>query len=191
MRLYSLYGVTLLVFLTMGCSVTYRAAMEPIPPSLQVDKFQGQGEAISIKNEAREGVVPIGKTLPMEGEEYVVGEPDIRHYSTDLKQVTDVTASFLAEELSKRGFSVWGDASKSITLNVTGIYLAYFNPYLSSFYHCLIEMEYTTSDGRNKTVRGSHLSDYYARACNGAIMRGVVDLLNDQELIDFLTSKER
>ncbi len=133
----------------------------------------------------------MGKTLPMEGEEYVVGEPDINRYSTDLKQVTDVTASFLAEELSKKGFSVRGDASKSITLNVTGIYLAYENPSdMNPSYHCLIEMECKTSDGRNKTVRDSHLSDHHARACNGAITKAVVDLLNDNELIDFLKRKE-
>jgi hypothetical protein len=166
--------------------VTYRAEKYAIPSDLRVNEFQGQGEAVSIKNEAREGVVPIGRTLPMEGEEYVVGDPDARHYFTDLKQVTDVAASVVAEELSKNGFSVRGDASKSITLNVTGIYLAYFNPYLSSFYFCLIEMEYKTSDGHNKTVRGNHLSDHYAEACNGAIMSGVVDLLNDEKLIDFL-----
>ncbi len=191
MRSFNLYGVTLFVFLTMGCSVTYRAVIEPIPPSLQVDEFQGQGEAISIKNQAREGVVPIGRTLPMEGENYVVGDPDARHYFADLKQVTDVTASVLAEELSEKGFSVRRDASKSITLNVTGIYLAYFNPYLSSFYFCLIEMEYKTSDGHNRTARGNHRSDHYAEACNGAITGGVVDLLSDEELIDFLKSKEK
>jgi hypothetical protein len=191
MRLNNLCGVSLLVFLTISCS-TYRAEKYAIPSYLQVDEFQGQGEAVSIKNGAKEGMVPIGKTLPMEGETYVVGDPDLRHYSTDLKQVTEVTASVLVGELSKKGFSVRGDASKSITLNVTGIYLAYFNPYLSPYYLCVIEMEYKTNDGRNKTVRGNHRSDHYARACNGAITSGVVNLLNDDELIDFLLrSKER
>jgi hypothetical protein len=192
MRLNNLCGVTLLVFLTIGCSVTYRAEIYSIPSYLQVNEFQGQGEAVSIKNEASEGVVPIGRTLPMEGEEYVVGDPDINRYFTDLKQVTDMTASLLAEELSKKGFSVRGDASKSITLKITGIYLAYtalYSTYPS--YRCLIEMEYKTSDGYNKTVRSSHLSNHYAEACNSAIMSGVVDLLNDEELIDFFKSKER
>ncbi len=191
MRLNNLCGIMLLVFLTIGCSVTYRAGIYAIPDYLQVNEFQGQAEAVSIKNEAREGVVPIGKTLPMEGELYLVGALDIRHYSTDLKQVTDVTASFLAEELSKKGFSVRGDASKGITLNVTGIYLIYESPSsINPSYRCLIEMQYTTSDGLIKTVHGSHLSDHYARACNGAITKGVVDLLNDDELIDFLKRKE-
>ncbi len=192
MRLNNLCGVTLLVFLTMGCSVTYRAEIYSIPSYLQVKEFQGQGEAVSIKNEAKEGVVPIRRTLPTEGQEYVVGEPDIVRYFTDLKQVTDVTASLLAEELSRKGFSVRGDASKSITLNVTGIYLAYTAVYsMYPSYRCFIEMEYTTSDGYKKAVRASHLSDYYAMACNSAIMSGVVDLLNDERLIDFLESKER
>ncbi len=192
MRLNNLCGVTLLVFLTMGCSVTYRAEIYSIPSYLQVKEFQGQGEAISIKNGAREGVVPIRGTLPMEGQEYVVGEPDIVRYFTDLKQVTDVTASLLTEELSRKGFSVRGDASKSITLNVTGIYLAYTAVYSANpLYRCLIETEYKTSDGYNKKVRASNSSDYYARACNSAIMSGVIDLLNDEELIDFLESKER
>ncbi len=192
MRLNILCGLTIFILLTTGCSITYRAGIYAIPDSLQVNEFQGQGESVSIKNEAREGMVPIGKTLPMEGEEYVVGEPDINRYSTDLKQVTDVTASFLAEELSKKGFSVRGDASKSITLTITGIYLAYESPSDGNlFYHCLIEMECKTSDGRKKTIRGSHLSDHYAMACNGALMKGVVDLLNDSKLIDFIKSKER
>jgi hypothetical protein len=172
--------------------VTYRAQIYSIPSDLQVNEFQGQGEAVSIKNEAREGVVPIGRTLPMEGEEYVVGDPDINRYFTDLKQVTDVTASLLAEELSKKGFSVRGDASKSITLKITRIYLAYtalYSTYPS--YLCLIEMEYKTSAGYNKTVRFSHSSNHYTEACNSAIMSGVVDLLNDEELIDFFKSKER
>ena len=186
MRLNNLCGVALLVFLTMGCSVTYRAVREPIPPFLQVDEFQGQGETISIKNEAKEGVVRIGNTLPI-GDTNYLGEPDIYRYYVDLKQVTDVTISFLAEELSRRGFSVRGDVSKSITLNVTAINLAYIYPY----YQCFIEMEYTTSDGANQTISSSHASNRYARACNGAITRGVVDLLNDEELVDFLESKER
>jgi len=186
MRLYSLYGVTLFIFLTMGCSVTYRAGIEPIPPSLQVDEFQGQGEAISIKNEAKEGVVRIGNTLPI-GDTNYLGEPDIYRYYVDLSQVTDVTISFLAEELSKKGFLVRGDAPKRITLNVTEINLAYMYPY----YQCFIEMEYMTSDGIKETISASHATNRYARACNGAIIRGVVDLLNDEELIDCLKSKER
>jgi hypothetical protein len=186
MRLNNLCGVTLIVFLTMGCSVTYRAEIYPIPPDLQVNWSQGQGEAISIKNEAREGLVHIENTLPVGGE-YYLGEPDVYHYYADLKQVTDVTVSFLTEELSKRGFSVRGDASKSITLNVTGVNLAYIFP----SFHCIIEMEYRMSDGFNQTVSAYHSSNRYDRACNGAITRGVVDLLNDEELIDFLKSKEK
>jgi len=186
MRLNNLCGVTLIVFLTMGCSVIYRAEIYPIPPYLQVNEFQGQGEAISIKNETREGLVHIENILHVGGE-YYVGEPDIYHYYADLKQVTDVAVSFLAEELSKKGFSVQRDASKSITLNVTGINLAYFFPY----YHCIIKMKYTTSGGYNQTVSAYHSANRYARACNGAITTGVVDLLNDEELIDFLKSEER
>lgn len=40
MRLNNLCGITLIVFLTMGCSVTYRAEIYPIPPYLQVNEFQ-------------------------------------------------------------------------------------------------------------------------------------------------------
>jgi len=83
MRLKNLCGITLLVFLAVGCSVTYRAGIYAIPDYLQVNEFQGEGEAVSIKNEGREGMVPIGKTLPIGGEEYVVGEPDIKQYFTD------------------------------------------------------------------------------------------------------------
>lgn len=186
MQLNKLCGVTLIAFLTMGCSEIYRAEIYPIPPYLQVTELQGKGEAISIKNEAGEGVVHIENILHVGGE-YYLGEPDIYHYYADLKQVTDVAVSFLAEELSKKGFSVQRDASKSITLNVTGINLAYFFPY----YHCIIKMEYTTSGGFNQTISTYHAADRYARACNGAITRGVVDLLKDEELIDFLKSKER
>ena len=186
MRLNKLCGVTLIVFLTMGCSEIYRAEIYPIPPYLQVNEFQGQGEAISIKNEAAERVVYIENILHVGGE-YYLGEPDVYHYYADLKQVTNVAVSFLSEELSKKGFSVQRDASKSITLNVTGINLAYFFPY----YHCIIKMKYTISGGFSQTVSTYHAADRYARACNGAIMRGVVDLLKDEELIDFFKSKER
>ncbi len=192
MRLNILYRLTLFVFLTAGCTVTYRAGIYPIPPDLQVNEFQSQGEAVSIKSEAKEGLVPIGRTLPMGGEEYVVGDPDIDRYFADLKQVTDVTASLLAEELSKKGFSVRGDASKSITLRVTGIFLAYYALYSTypSFF-CLIEMEYTTSNKYNKTIRASQLSNHYAKACNGAITSGVVNLLNDEAFMEFFKNKER
>lgn len=67
MRLNNLCGVTLLVFLTIGCSVTYRAQIYSIPSDLQVNEFQGQGEAVSIKNEAREGVVPNRKNITYAG----------------------------------------------------------------------------------------------------------------------------
>ena len=122
-----LVAVTSFVFSMAGCSVTYRARIYSIPPDLEVE-FQGWGEAVSIKNQAKEGIVPIESTLPLiSPEQYVSGEQGLTRYFTDLKQVTDVSASLLAEELSKKGFSVQRDVSKSITLNVTGIYLLYIS----------------------------------------------------------------
>ncbi len=182
-----LVAVTSFVFLVAGCSMTYRPRIYPIPPDLYVEEYQGRGEPITIKNEANEGVVPIEKILPI-GPDYISGDLDFNRYYTDLRQVTDATASLLAEELSERGFSLRGDASKSITLNVTGIYLLYEYPEYSP-YQCVIETEYTTSDGHNQTVRAGQSSDHYADACNGAIVKGVVNLLNDVELIEFLTKR--
>ncbi len=173
MRLNILFGVTLFVFLTTGCSITYRAGIYPIPSDLKVKEFQGQREAISLKSEATEGKVYIGTADPYS-------------YYADLKQVSDLTVSFLGGELSKRGFSVMSDAPKSITLNVTGINLTY----TIGVYHCNVKMEYATNEGHRQLLFPYNSSGLYNRACNGAIMKGVADLLNDQNLIDFLKSKE-
>ncbi len=183
-----LIAVTSFGFLVAGCSVTYRAKIYPIPTYLGVNEFQGQGEAVSIKNEAGGGLVPM-RTMPGAG--ISVGEPpELKGYFADLRQVTDVTASLLAEELSMKGFSVRGDALKSITLNVIRIYLLYAALYtMTPSYQCLIEMEYKTSDGYKNIIRASNLTDWYETACNGAITNGVVDLLNDEELTEFLTKR--
>lgn len=174
MRLNILCGLTIFAFLTTGCSITYRAGIYPIPSDLKVDEFQGEGEPVSINSEAIEGVKYIGTASPYS------------HYA-DIKQVTDVTVSFLGAELSKRGFSVQRDAKKSITLNVTEMNLTY----TIGSYHCNMKIEYATSDGYKRIFYPYNSGGTYNRACNGAITRGVVDLLNDKKLIDFLKSRER
>jgi hypothetical protein len=165
--------VTLFVFLTTGCTVTYRAEIYPIPPDLKIREFQGEGEVISVKSKAKEGVVFIGQQIDT--------------YYADLKQVTDVTVSFLGEELSKRGFVIQDDAIKSITLNVTEMNLAY----MIASYNCDMKIEYSTSHGYRRIFFPDHSSGHYNKACNGTIMKGVVDILNDKKLIDFLKSKEK
>jgi len=174
MQLYNLCGVTSLVFLMTGCSMTYRAGIHPIPSDLKVKEFQGEGEPISIKSEAIEGVVFAGKSSAYS-------------YYSDMKQVTDVTVSFLGAELSKRGFSVQRDVTKSITLNVTEMNLAYT---LGSN-HCNMKMEYAMSDGYNRIIFPYNSGSTYKRACDGAITKGVVDLLNDKKFIDFLKSEKK
>jgi hypothetical protein len=167
-------GVTTFAFLMTGCSITYRAGIYPIPSDLKVKEFRGEGEFISINNEAAEGAKYIGTASPY------------THYA-DMKQVTDVTASFLGAELSKRGFSVQRDAIKTITLNVIEVNLTY----TIAVYHCNMKMEYATSDGYKRIIFPYNSGGTYNRACNGAVTRGIVDLLNDSKLIDFLKSKER
>ncbi len=174
MRLNILCALTIFALLMTGCSITYRAGIYPIPADLKVNEFQGEGEPISINSEAIEGVKYIGTASPYS------------HYA-DMKQVTDVTASFLGAELSKRGFSVQRDAIKSITLNVSQMNLTY----TIAVYHCTMELEYATSDGYKRIISPYNSGGTYNRACNGAITRGVVDLLNDSKLIDFLKRKER
>jgi hypothetical protein len=153
--------------------MTYRAGIYPIPPDLKIKEFQGEGEAVSIKSGAIEEVVFIGET--------------IFNYYADIKQVNDVAVSLLGEELSKRGFSVQRDAPKSITLNVTQINLEY----MIISYRCDLKIEYSTSDGYRRIFFSDNSSGRYNKACNGAITRGVVDLLNDRKLIDFLKRKEK
>ena len=174
MRLNILCGLMIFAFLMTGCSITYRAAIYAIPPDLKVKEFQGEGEPISIKGEAIEGVVFIGNPSPYS-------------YYADMKQVTDVAVSFLGAELSKRGFSVQRDGIKSITLNVTEMNLAYT---IGSF-HCNMKMEYATSDGSSRIIFPYNSGATYKRACNGAITKGVVDLLNDKKLIDTLKSEKK
>lgn len=166
-----LCGLTLFVLLTTGCAWTYRAEIYPIPPDLKVKEFKGQGEAISIKSEPIEGLVNIGNAHSSS-------------YYADLKQVTDVTVSFLTEELSKRGFLVQRDVPKSITLNVTGMNLAL----TIGSCHCTMRIEYATSDGRRRIFSPYNSSTLYPRACNGALTKGIADLLNDEKLINFLIS---
>jgi len=174
MRLNIIFGVTLFVFLTTGCAMTYRAGIYPIPSDLQIKEFQGEGEAISFKSEPIEGVI-------------FVGAVGVLKYYADIKQVTDVTVSFLGEELSKRGFSVRRDATKSITLNVAGMTLTH----TIGSCQCNIKIEYATSDGYRRIYFAYNSGGLCERACDGAITKGVANLLNDEKLIDFLKSKER
>jgi hypothetical protein len=104
----------------------------------------------------------------------------------NLNAWTDVAISIAERELTKRGLSVVKDAPKSLTMSIESAKVESGWVMITS----QIVMRVKTSDGYSATYTGEDRSGMVGnlfRQMDTALMRVVVNMLNDPQIISFLT----
>ncbi len=99
---------------------------------------------------------------------------------------TDVAIEIAARELRKRGLTISDDAPRGLGLKVL---YAQTNTTFTTF-ETVIDIEATRDDGSRKRYRGrnkSVMAANLARQTDGALMRAVAAMLNDPDLVAYLT----
>ncbi len=107
-------------------------------------------------------------------------------YHANYNAWTDVAIAIIERELAARGFNVTDDAGKSLSLSINHVATETGWTQIQSQVHMSVETgggysgEYV---GRNHSVMAANLK----RQADGAVMRVVVAMLNDPEIITYLT----
>ncbi|MEM7059767.1 MAG: hypothetical protein AAF557_19450 [Pseudomonadota bacterium] len=110
----------------------------------------------------------------------------LRDWTGDLQAWTDAAIQITTRELSKRGMTITDGAEKSLALKVVS---ARTTPGTWAV-ETVITMEVTRADGRKNRYQGRNKSGFSAnipRQIDGALMRAVNAMLNDQDLVAHIT----
>ena len=102
---------------------------------------------------------------------------------------TDAAIAIADRELSNRGISITNDADKSLKLAIT--FVKTTATILTLEYKTVVKMKVETGNGYAAEYAGINKSFYWfdlKRQSDGAVMRTVVAMLQDQKIIDYLTS---
>ncbi|MBT3926633.1 MAG: hypothetical protein HOF33_06565 [Rhodospirillaceae bacterium] len=102
---------------------------------------------------------------------------------------TDAAIAIADRELSNRGISITNDADKSLKLAIT--FVKTTATILTLEYKTIVKMKVETGNGYAAEYAGINKSFYWfdlKRQSDGAVMRTVVAMLQDQKIIDYLTS---
>lgn len=154
-----------------GCSHVYTpkpsVRMEPIK------EFTGTGD-IALKND-------------QSSTDRVVIMKNMGHtWFTDLHACTDVVIERTKTELEKRGMHVAGDATKTLSISVVSISTQVGAIKIET----QLVMRVATGSGYTTKYVAQNNSEMMAmipRQCDGAIMRGVNQMLNDPKIVEYLT----
>ncbi len=101
---------------------------------------------------------------------------------------TDTAIAITNRELSKRGISIAENGDKSLKLAI--FFVRTTSKILTLEHETVVKMEVETGDGYAAEYVGNNKSFYllnYQRQTDGAVMRTVVAMLQDQKIIDYLT----
>ncbi len=152
-----------------ACTVSYRAELYPTPSSLITSQFSGSG-SVSLKNEASAGRIPIGGPNS-------AGTT----FHGDLRQITDIAISSLTSELNSRGFTVEENASKALKLKIVETRIVQ-----EMGTRCTMQLSVETADGYKRAYSIYNSGFTHTRTCDGAISKGVAEILNDSKIIEYL-----
>ena len=177
-KIFCLIIVISVIFPWIGCAYHYKATMYPVPDG-SVQEFRG-ASTISIKNFCEQ-------TKPVKMENFL-GD---RTYA-DLVQATDIAIQVLEEELIKNGFSIDEMAEKEIKMSIENI--SYSRTYFVYFYtfRATTTLLVETGEGYKRRYNGYNVGgsmDKAYRTCDGSITKAVASMLNDQNIINYLTEK--
>lgn len=169
----------LTIFSWIGCAYHYRATMYPVPTGT-VQEFSG-ANTVSIKNFCEQK-----KPFLMES---ALGD----RYYADLVQATDIAVQVLEDELVKRGFQTAEQGQKEIKLAIESI--TYSRTYYVYFYtfRATTTLLVETGDGSKRRFNGYNVGGDMSlpwRSCDGSITKAVAAMLNDENIIRYLTENE-
>ena len=177
-KLFFLAIMILAIFSWIGCTYHYRATMYPIPPE-NVQEFNGTS-TLSIKNCCEQKEPFLMENLM--GEKYVA----------DLVQATDIAIQVLENTLIEKGFRIDEMGEKEIKMTIENI--NYNRIYFYYFYiiRATTTLLVETGNGYKKRYngynKGGSMGPPY-RSCDGSITKAVEAMLNDQNIIKYLTEK--
>lgn len=106
----------------------------------------------------------------------------------NLFDMTEAAIQVAARELQRRGMTISPDGSRSLTLSVNEVEFGGTN----STIHTNVSMHVESGNGSSQVFVGKNWSVLVGsldRQIDGAIMRAVVAMLSDPEVISYLTNK--
>jgi hypothetical protein len=167
MKISRLFLMGLLLLSLTGCATYYQPSSEhPLEP---IREFTSTSSVALINGQPSKEEVKFTS----------------KHFAV-LNSWTDVAISITERELKKRGLSVVKETPKSITMSIDSAKTHVGWVMISS----QIVMSVKTSDGYSATYIGKDKSAMAGRPLNQmdrAMMRVVVEMLNDPPIVNFLT----
>lgn len=173
-RLFCL-AVLVAFVLGIGCvrAVHYVPKEYPVHPEA-VSKFEGS-QAVHVVN-----------VTPDRGEILLGCDSGVVNYMADLRKWTDTAASLLKTELQKKGCTIGGeDAQKDLKLAITDGSVV-----IGFIFDCTLEFRVETGEGYIGNYKARNKGFTYTRAFDGVITRGVIAILNDSNIIEYITKVE-
>jgi len=160
-------AILLLLVAIVGCKSPYTP--NPDRPFEPIPEFTSQASLSLVNVQEDTSQHPIG-----------------RSFLANYKEWTDVAIQIADRELSKRGMQIGSDASRSLELSVTKArYRVGFVKITTD-----IEMSVKAGNGYTATYTGVNTAVLAAvpkRQVDGAMMRVVVEMLKDPEIVAYLT----
>lgn len=171
--MYSQWKKTLIFFLLMvfcGCTHHYVPREYPINP-VMVPEFSVSQPVSLINVQTDNKTIRIHKYFG-------------HKWTGNLTEWTGTAVSLLNTELQKRGISISEDASKVLKLSITQAEIIQG----AWAIRCILNLKVETGDGYTADFEGNNASPATLyRAIDGAITRAVTALLNDDNILKYLT----
>ena len=154
----------------IGCTRHYIAGIYPIRSELLTTGFTGKS-TITLINDYGE------KSYNIQ-----VGVTDAFTYYGDLKQITEVSATLLSEELTKRGMIVKTNGDKTIRLKVKNMFMVYH----MFGYRATIVLSVGAGNEYSREFAETNSSGLDQRCLDGAISNVIAAVLNDEDFVNYL-----
>jgi uncharacterized lipoprotein YajG len=158
------------LFLLGGCAQNYEAGIYPVPSALISSQLDGGG-TVALENSAEEGKV-------------LLGGPDVAGFTYwgDLQQITDTVVFALSSELRSRGFRVEENAPVRLDIKLDRVQIVQ-----EARTQCELSLQLHAGDCDEHRYCVQNSGFGYPKACDGAIAKAVVIILNDPKVIEYLT----
>jgi 6,7-dimethyl-8-ribityllumazine synthase len=154
-----------------GCNHVYKP--KPSVRLEQIPSFTGSGEVALVNGQASK-------------DDFVMQKAMGSTMSTDLHACTDVAITITQRELEKHGFHIAPGAAKTLAISVISLttQTGAVKIETESVVHVVAGNGYSTKYvARNNSTMMANIQ----RQADGAIMRGVKEMLSDSKIIEYLT----
>jgi uncharacterized lipoprotein YajG len=157
-----------------GCTHTYSPSASSRMEALSAE-FTGSGDIVLKNAQPSDQAVVFMKNMGSK-------------FTTSLRACTDVAITIARRELVARGVRVDSDARRTLSLSVESLETQVGAVKIET----QLVLRVTTGDGYTTKYVAENDSQMMAnipRQCNGAIMRGVKEMLSDPKVVEYLTRK--